>query len=114
MASLTEALGPAFAAGFAIQRLLEILDPIIGKRSDKKALLGAVALVIGIGLSWFASVRVLEPLGVTGKAAADIFVTGLVISGGTEGFNSIVKFLGYKKDEKKAAANASDPAVATG
>jgi hypothetical protein len=33
----------------------------------------------------------------------DVLVTGLVVSGGTEGFNSIMKFLGYKKEEKKAA-----------
>ena len=31
MDTLVIALGPAFAAGFALQRLLEILDPLLDK-----------------------------------------------------------------------------------
>ena len=31
MENLAIALGPAFAAGFAVQRLIEILDPIFEK-----------------------------------------------------------------------------------
>jgi hypothetical protein len=33
MAKLIAALAPAFAAGFALQRLLEILDPILVRDS---------------------------------------------------------------------------------
>lgn len=35
---------------------------------------------------------------------ADVIVTALVLSAGTEGFNSILKFLGYSKEDKKAQA----------
>jgi hypothetical protein len=34
----------------------------------------------------------------------DVFVTALILSAGTEGFNSIMKFLGYAKEGKKAEA----------
>jgi hypothetical protein len=34
----------------------------------------------------------------------DVIVTALVLSAGTEGFNSILKFLGYAKEDKKAQA----------
>jgi len=36
MDEIAKALGPAFAAGFAVQRTLEILDPIFGKLGDSK------------------------------------------------------------------------------
>jgi hypothetical protein len=36
-----------------------------------------------------------------------VAVTALVISAGTEGLNSILKYLGYKKDEQKAETKAA-------
>jgi hypothetical protein len=102
--TLVVALGPAFAAGFALQRLLEILDPIVDRltgSASKKIVINVIAFAVGLGLALAASLRVLEPLGITDKDAVDVIVTGLVVSGGTEGFNSIMKFLGYKKEEKK-------------
>ena len=49
----------------------------------------------------------------------DIGVTAAVVSGGTEGFNSILKFLGYAKDNrsdeaKEAAARAAKAAADAG
>jgi len=38
-------------------------------------------------------------------------VSALIISTGTEGINSIVKFMGYAKDQKKAAAGQSETSV---
>jgi hypothetical protein len=115
MESLIQALGPAFAAGFAVQRLLEIVDVLMSAREPgkrKPAVLGVVSLVIGIGLAFAAKLRVFVPLGgnldatLNANLAAfvDYFVTGLIISAGTDGFNSILKFLTYKKEEKKAEA----------
>jgi len=99
MDNLVVALGPAFAAGFAVQQLLEILDPVVEKfKVNKKLLLGLVSLVIGFVLAAGAGLRVLQPLGITNASFWDIIVTGLIISGGTEGVNSIMKFLGYTKD----------------
>jgi len=107
METLVKALGPAFAAGFAIQQLLEVLDPIITKiigKADKKLVLGIVALVVGLILAFGAGLRVLQPLGVATTDFWDVIVTGLVISAGTEGINSILKFLGYSKEREKAEA----------
>ena len=108
MEKLVIALGPAFAAGFAVQQLLEILDPliikIIGKSGDKKLVLGLLSLIAGLGLAFGAGLRVLEPLGAPGGDIVDAVVTGLIISAGTEGLNSILKFVGYSKQKMKATA----------
>jgi hypothetical protein len=108
MDQLVVALGPAFAAGFAIQRLLEILDPILDGvklfREYKKIALAVVSLVVGGSLALGVGLRVLQPLGIADAYYLDIFVTALIISGGSEGFNSIMKFLGYAKEGKKAVA----------
>jgi hypothetical protein len=108
MDKLVMALGPAFAAGFALQRLLEILDPLLEKislvKANKKIVLGLVSLVIGLILATGAGLRVLQPLGVSGADLPDIIITALIVSAGTEGFNSILKFLGYTKENTKTIA----------
>lgn len=112
---LIKALGPAFAAGFAVQRLMEIVDALLSARQPgktKPAVLGVISLVVGMLLAFAGKLRVLLPLGgdldatlgANLAAFVDYLVTGLVISAGTEGFNSILKFLNYKKEEKKAEA----------
>lgn len=101
MEALVEAFGPVFAAGLAIQQLLELLDPVFEKLKAKKAVLSLISLVIGLVLAFGAKLSLLVPLGWEGSALWDGLVTGLVISGGTEGINSIMKFLGYKKDNEK-------------
>jgi hypothetical protein len=116
MDELVRAFAPAFAAGFALQRLAElldpILDPVLGRRpAFKKAVLSLAALILGIILAATASIRVMRPLNAEVAPWLDVIATGLFISGGTEGFNSLMKFLGYKKEEKKreAAAMRSKP-----
>lgn len=102
------AFGPAFASGFAIQRLLEILDPILDKtpliKDYKKITLGVVSLIFGLVLAFGIGLRVLQPLGIASADFFDGIVTALIISAGTEGFNSIMKFIGYSKENKKAIA----------
>jgi hypothetical protein len=126
-ADVVKALAPAFAAGFAIQRLFEILDkPLTGAAaklqnragpSAKHLMLNLTALAIGLVLSFAAGLQVLQPLGVDaehlGPAVAnarllDGIVTGLIISGGTEGLNSIMKFLGYAKQKENPKSGSSD------
>jgi hypothetical protein len=105
MDKLVTGLGPAFAAGFAVQQLLELLDPWLDKTKwDKKCLLGIFSLIAGLVLSFGAGLRVLQPLGATSSAIWDALVTGLIVSAGTEGFNSIMKFLGYSKEKQKGDA----------
>ena len=114
MDTLVKALGPAFAAGFAIQQLLEILDPLIIKiigQADKKLVLGIVAFIVGLVLAFGAGLSILEPLGVADTGIWDTIVTGLVISAGTEGINSILKFLGYTKEKEKATAATAKKAL---
>ncbi len=117
MDKLVLALAPAFTAGFALQQLLEVLDPImvklISSPKQKKLVLGLISLIVGLVLALGGGLRVLQPLGFAGSEAYDVLVTGLVISAGTEGVNSILKFLGYAKDNQKAqsarqAAQAND------
>ena len=121
MDTLITALGPAFAAGFALQQLLEIVDPvlkrILGEEADKKLVLGLISFAVGLALAFGAGLRVLQPLGVAGADFVDAFVTALIVSAGTEGFNSILKFLGYTKEKRKAEAGrerdaAGDKALA--
>jgi hypothetical protein len=108
MDKLVVALGPAFAAAFGIQRLLEILDPILDKvsfvKENKKIILGLTSLILGLILSFGIGLRILDPLGVAGVGFLDGVVTALIISAGTDGINSVLKFLGYSKEEKKTEA----------
>src|SRR5215211_4664158 len=127
MDKLVTGLGPAFAAGFAVQRLPDIFDGVLnlvpGGVNVKKVVTALISFLIGLLLAGFAGLRVLKPLGLSGTSRAvavvDVIVTALVLSAGTEGFNSILKFLGYAKDDKKAQAATSlhavtqEPAAAT-
>ena len=108
------ALVPAFLAGLAVQQFLDlIVDPllqIVGKepKDQKMIVYGVISMLLGAGLA-FAGVRVFEPLkqsqgGFRVPWMVDIVVTALIISGGTQSFNSILKFLNAAKEGKKAEA----------
>lgn len=117
MDEIAKSLGPAFAAGFAVQRTLEILDPLFGKLGDsKKIIFSLISLGMGLGIAFGAQFQMLHILAsnisISMSPTFDMLITGLVISGGTEGFNSIMKFLSYKKEEKKIDAVAKAPARA--
>lgn len=107
MNDLVTALGPAFAAGFAVQQFLELIDPLFGglTESAKKIVFSVLALGLGFVLTLVGGFEVLEQLADQDiPDALDVLVTALVISAGTEGFNEILKFLGYaKQNEKKKA-----------
>ena len=117
MDKLISALAPVFAAGLGIQQLGEILSPVVDKISadNKKIILGIVSLTLGLVLAFTAKLHVLQLLDVTpasGLDTVDAIVTGLIISGGTEGINSILKFLKYSKEDKKNEAATKSPANA--
>ena len=114
MDKLVMALGPVFAAGVAIQQLLELLDSVLKKMigdDSKKVALGLLSLGVGLALAFGAGLRVLAPLGVPNVWPWDEIVTGMIISGGTQGINSILKFLGYAKEGKKAEATSKVEAL---
>lgn len=100
-----------FAAGFAVQQLLELATAILNLDSNptfqkyKKAILGVLSLAAGLLLAGFVSqLRVLSALGVATSGPNDVLVTGFVLSAGTEGINSILKFAKYAKEDKKTTA----------
>jgi hypothetical protein len=119
---IVAALAPVFAAGFAVQQLLEILtsffdlDERPALQKYKKPILGSIALLFGLALSSQLGIGVLHTLKGIDISTSDSFfrgldvlVTALVISVGTEGVNSILKFLKYSKEDKKRDAAAADP-----
>jgi hypothetical protein len=110
------ALGPAFAGGFAVQRFLEVIDPLLVEffgQKKKKIVLGIASVLVGLVLAFGAKLSVLKPFGIEGAGVFDRVITGLVISVGSEGLNSILKFLGYAKEERKAAAMGRAAAAET-
>lgn len=111
MDKLIVALGPVFAAGLGIQQLAEILDPILDRfgADNKRLVVAVVSLALGLALSFGAGLHTLQPLGVASAGVLDPLLTGLIISGGTEGINSILKFLKYNKEDKKNEAAGKTP-----
>lgn len=117
MDKLITALAPVFAAGLAIQQLGEILSPLLDKISPnyKKVILGLVSLTLGQLLAFQFDLHVINlllNLTPAQHASLDAMVTGFIISGGTEGINSILKFLKYSKEDKKNEAASKTPANA--
>jgi len=88
---------------------LELIGPWLEKITNdddkkKKMFVGLISLVVGLGLSFGARLYVLSALGASTPLVVDGIVSGLIISGGTEGINSVMKFLGYSKEKEKANA----------
>jgi hypothetical protein len=113
MEKLIEAMAPVFAAGLGIQQLGEILDPILERVSAdrKRVVMGVVSLSIGLAVAFIGKLHVLAILGAPDDKIINPLITGLIISGGTEGINSILKFLKYTKEDKKNEAAAKAPAA---
>lgn len=118
MANLATTLTVPFAAGFVVQRFLEILDPatvkFIKDPNTKKIVLGFVSLGIGLALAAGLDLRIFHDLL---KSTAnepltnwlDYFATAVFVSGGSDGFNSLLKFANYKKESTKAVAEGQKP-----
>ena len=101
-------LAPVFAASLAVQQILEAIGALVEERfggPKKKAILGAIGFVIGLILATYFELNVMKYFGVQRNGGiVDKVVTALILSAGTEGVNSIVKFLKYLKEDKKATA----------
>jgi hypothetical protein len=115
MDKLITALAPVFAAGFAVQQLLEIVSSFFDLDSKeffkkyKKPILGTAAFALGYALARQLDHGVVGILQGSDKyTTIDQLATALIISAGTEGVNSILKFLKYSKEDKKRDA-AADP-----
>jgi hypothetical protein len=114
MHDLIQALTVPFVAGFIVQRFLEILDPITVKfikdANTKKIVLGLVSLAIGCALCGYAHITIFHELSALFHNFKDlpfwldVVVSGIFVSAGTEGFNSLLKFANYKKEASKGDA----------
>ncbi len=112
MNQLVEALVPALVASFALQQLIELLDPVLEAiiKPHKKWILSLVALVVGLTMALGLGLRVLAPLDYQGPVWADVLITALFLTGGTKGINDLVKLVGYKKEEAKRTLSAEQAA----
>src|SRR5436309_2235244 len=106
--------GIAIIAGFAVQRVIEIIDYPLewmcrGNLKLKKFSSATIATVLGCLISLLAKIDVLGAVvgsGVTlDRSAAvctltvHVAVTGLSIGSGTEGVNSMLKYASYAKQD---------------
>ncbi len=101
-------LAPVFAASLAVQQLLEVLSVPVQERVGElrtKPVLGVIGFVIGLVLAYVFELNVMAYFKVPNSGNfLDKVVTALILSAGTEGMNSLVKFLKYLKEDKKASA----------
>lgn len=120
-------LGLLFIASFAVQQILEAiswpLESYVGAwwrrrgyadDSWKKTVFGVIGFIIGMYLAWQLDLHILEHYIPAGAPASglrggplDTFLTALVLSAGTEGTNSVLKYLKYLKEDRKAGAAES-------
>jgi hypothetical protein len=104
---LIKALTVPFVAGFIVQRFLEILDTCTTSKlgpSLKKFVMGLLSLALGWMLAGVGHIAIFSALKWQMPYGWDIFFSGIFISAGTEGFNSVMKFANYKKEASKADA----------
>ncbi len=125
IAKVAVALAPAFACGFAVQQALQIVDPLIKAQGNaKRAVTGGISLVLGAVVALCGHLYILQSLmqatadntasanSVKISCWIDVIVSALIISAGTEGFNSIMKFLSYQKEAAKADAGVKNVTAA--
>jgi hypothetical protein len=112
MNQFIEALAPVLIVSFAIQQLIELLDPILDAviKSHKKWILSVVAFIVALALTLGLGLRILAPFGITRFPWVDVILTTLIITGGTKGVNDLMKLIGYKKEEAKAAFEVAQAA----
>jgi hypothetical protein len=114
-AEIAAALIVPFAAGFVVQRALEIADrcwpPASTPRQEqwvrwKPITMSVLSLFIGLCFAYFGKLHLFAQLGNTDlRPCLDTIASGIFISAGTEGFNSLLKFASYQKEASKAKAN---------
>jgi hypothetical protein len=131
MDNLSTASGAAVIslAGFAIQRALQVLDPLIDLLVDwtkpwwvkhgsadgdfKRAVMALGALILGMTLAGLLDIQLLASAGMHGHPCGDFVVSGLVLSAGCEGANSVLKTLEAFKQARQPSDDGVVVAIAT-
>jgi Mn2+/Fe2+ NRAMP family transporter len=104
-----------YAAAFAVERLLEPITPVIPPRGrspkervDRGLIMFGLALLVSIGVSMVFGLYFMQAVGVSVDAendewlrGLDIFVTALVISGGTKKVHDFVKLIENKSSRNR-------------
>lgn len=110
-AEYVQALAAPFIAGFAVQQGVEVLSSFIsligkidGDTKVKKAIFSAFSVILAWIIVAYAHLDVLKPFIQGTPDWVNSFTTIIFVSAGTEGFNSLLKWLSYKKDDAKANA----------
>jgi uncharacterized protein YjdB len=107
--------------GFAIQQSLQIIDPVVDLVSSKwipsptiwkKTIMGALAVIFGVLVTFKCNIDLFTFVGFSATGFGKI-LSAVVFSAGTEGANSIQKYLGYAKDAKAAPVVAVSVLPAT-
>jgi hypothetical protein len=114
VSDIVKALAPAFVAGFAVQQSVEVVSSLgafMPKFDDnvklKKAVLSVVAMAFAACIVVVLKLDIFKAFNTTDVRPSPIWhgiITTVFISAGTEGFNSLLKWLSYKKEEAKASA----------
>jgi hypothetical protein len=124
-----ETLAVVSIGGFAVQRALDVLDfaivpaafgisRVLGGNKDatdgstggwnlseldaKKWLTAVVGFLIGLLITYVSGVKILSGLNAE-WGSLDVLVGALAISGGSEGYNSVLKFANHAKEARKIA-----------
>lgn len=114
---MANVVGVVFLLGFAVQRVLELLDPFVIALSEllfdknpkgKEWTAGLISFVVGLLMAWPGTVRLLSQSWDKAPVWLDVLVTAVVLSAGTEAVNIVVKYLSYKKQAAKAGAVAAE------
>ena len=106
MNMLVQALGPIFVASFALQQLLDLLDPVLEMliKQHKAWILSAVAFVVSLLVTVLLNLKALSVFGVSRLGWLDMLITAFFISGGTKWLNDLLKIVQYRKLEARARA----------
>lgn len=101
-----ESLGPVVISSFALQQLLELIDPFLERfiKTNKAMAHSLLSFLAALGLSLLLELRALRPFGLTRLAWLDTLLTALLITGGTKWVNDLVKVMSYKKSELRLRA----------
>lgn len=123
MDGITAIMATVSIAGFAIQQVLELLNPLVGAGSKfahekwakdppviteeqlKKWLMAMLAFFMGMAVVRITGISLMVYVKADwGNTLGDFWVSALVLGAGTEGMNTLTKYFGYVKDDRKQKA----------